>query len=89
MEEGKLTSSSTSTLYPPVIYIPDSPHSMGDVLSLSATKASQVVLEFLDKDGKIQTSGFDQVLGNSYVNQPQYGEGQKALELKPNCLIFF
>jgi hypothetical protein len=42
MEEGKFTSSSTSTLYPP-IYIPNPPHSMGDVLSLSTTKASQVV----------------------------------------------
>jgi hypothetical protein len=34
-------------------------------------------------------SGFDRVLGNSYVNQPRYGKGQKALELKPNSLTFF
>jgi hypothetical protein len=87
MEEGKLTFSSTSTLYSS-IYIPDPPHSMGNVISLSATKALQVVLESLDKDGKIQTRGFDQVLGNSYVNDPRYGKGQKALELKPSTPYF-
>jgi hypothetical protein len=88
MEEGKLTFSSTSTLYPP-IYISDPPHSMGNVISLSTTKALQVVLESLDKDGKIQMRGFDQVLGNSYVNDPWYSKGQKALELRPNSLTFF
>jgi hypothetical protein len=87
MEEGKLTSSSTSTLYPP-IYIPDPPHSMGNVISLSATKASQVVLESLDKDGKIQMREFDRVLGNSYVNDPWYSKGKKALELKPSAPYF-
>jgi hypothetical protein len=34
-------------------------------------------------------SGFDRVLGNSYVNQPWYSKGQKALELEPNSLTFF
>jgi hypothetical protein len=87
MEEEKLTSSSTSTLYP-LIYILDPPHSMGDVISLSATKALQVVSESLDKDGKIQMRGFDQVLENNYVNDPQYGKGQKALELKPSTPYF-
>jgi hypothetical protein len=52
MEEGKLTSTSTSTLHSAVL-LPNPEHSINDVLSLSATKASQVVLESLDKDGKI------------------------------------
>jgi hypothetical protein len=37
MEKGKLTSSSTSILYPPVIF-PDPQHSMGNVLSLSTVE---------------------------------------------------
>jgi hypothetical protein len=87
MEEGKLTSSSTSILYPPVIF-PDPQHSMGDVLSLSATKALQVISESLDKDGKIRMNALNQVLGDSYVIQPRYGKGQKALELRPSAPYF-
>jgi hypothetical protein len=61
---------------------------MGDVLLLSVTKASQVILEFLDKDGKIQMNALNQVLGDSYVIQPWYSKGQKALELKLSTPYF-
>jgi hypothetical protein len=50
MEEEKLTSSSTSILYPPVIFL-DSQHSMGDV-SVAMTRAG-VFANLWNKIGKI------------------------------------
>jgi len=92
MEEGQLisrsTSTSTSTLYPPVLF-PGPQHSIGDVLSLSATRASQVVSDSLDKDDNIRMKALDQILGENFIFHSLYGKGQKAREIQPNSLTFF
>jgi hypothetical protein len=89
MEEGLTsTSASTSTLYPPVSF-PDPQHSIGDVLSLSATKVSQVVSDSLDKDGNTRLKALDQILGEKFIFQPRYGKGRRGREIQPNSLTFF
>ena len=87
MEEGQLTFSS-STVYPPIVF-PEPQQSLGDIVSLSATKASQVVCESLDKVGDTRMNALDRVLGESYTIQSRYSKGQKALHFRPNSLTFF
>ena len=90
MEEGHLTSTSTYTLtlYPPVPFR-DPQHSIGDVVSLSATKASQAVSNSLDKDGQTQLKALNQILGQNFLYQLRYGKGQKGQQIQPNSLTFF
>jgi hypothetical protein len=85
MEEGTLPS--TSTLHPPLSFQPPK-HSIGDTLSLSATKKSQAVLDSLDNGDKVE-GALDQVLGQKFVLQSRYGLGRNARQIKPKDLKLF
>jgi hypothetical protein len=90
MEEGILTSTSTSTTArPPLPPVTDSSSllSMGDTLSLSAAKASQSVSDSLYKADK--TDAYDRILGEDYIQKPRYGCGQNARQIKPFDLSFY
>ena len=60
MEKGTLTPTPTPSLYPPVLFLSPQ-HSIGDTLSLSATKTFQTVSHSLDKGDKMEA--LDQILG--------------------------
>lgn len=86
MEEGTLASTSTSTVYPPLSF--SHPQlSKGDTLSLSAAKTSQVISHSLKGDHKVMA--YDRILGESYLEQPRYGCGRNALQIKPKNLMLF
>jgi hypothetical protein len=78
---------SPSTLHPSVALLTDFQQSKGDVLSLSATKASQVLFYSLDKDIKI--NAFNQILGQDYVYTTGYSKGQNAGKISLDSLTFF
>jgi hypothetical protein len=88
MEEGTLTpsSSSTPTLYPPVSFQTPQ-HSIGDALSLTASKTSEMLSDSLDKGEKSQA--LDRILGENVILRRRYGLGQNARQIKPNNLKFF
>jgi hypothetical protein len=85
MEEGRLAS--PSTLHPSVALLTDPQQSKGDILSLSAAKASQVLSHSLDKDIKIHA--FDRILGQDYIYTTGYGKGQNAGGISFDGLTFF
>ena len=90
MEEGMLsgTTSTTSTHRPPPpLSFPTPQLSIGDALSMSATKASQVLADSLDKGDKLDA--FDRILGGHHLLQRRYGCGQNARQIKPNNLKLF
>lgn len=86
MEEGTLTPTSTSTLYPPLLY-PTPQHSMGDTISMSSSKSSQAVLNSFNKGEKEEA--LDQILGEAYILTRRFGMGRNARHIKPNNLKFF
>jgi hypothetical protein len=56
---------------------------MGDVISLSTTKASQVISESLDKDGKIQTEASIRFYGTVMSMTLGTAKGRKYWNLNP------
>lgn len=79
-------STSTSSLLPPLTF-PSPQHSMGDVLSLSATQVSQAFAESFDKDKNVEA--LDRIFGENVVLQHRYGLGRNAWQIKPNNLKLF
>lgn len=84
MEEGTLTS---TAFYPPVSF-PAPQNSLGDTISLSATKVSLAVSESLDKGGD-KMGACDRMLGESAITRRRYGIGRNARQIKPNNLTLF
>jgi len=80
------TSTSTSTLYPPVLFLMPQ-HSIGNTLSLSATKTSQAISDSLEKGSKMDA--FNRILGDGAILHHQYGFRQNAQQIKPNNLKLF
>ena len=71
------TPTSTPNLYPPVLF-PSPQHSIGDTLSLSATKSFQTVSDSLDKGVKMEAMDFrgefhpiNTALGKMHGKSPQ------------------
>jgi len=62
-------------------------HSIGDTLSLSATKTSQAISDSLEKGSKMDA--FDRILGESAVLHRRYGFRRNARQIKPNNLKLF
>jgi hypothetical protein len=86
MEEGLSTSTSTPT-YPPVS-LPSSQHSTINILSLGATKASQMISDSLDK-GDRELIAVEQISGENAIQKCRYGQARNARQIKPNNLKMF